>query len=79
VGWSIPSLIAPAGSVGRLGGILNFGGQLSAITAPIVTGYIVSNTHSFAWAFAVATAFLFIGIAGYVFLLGRIEPIPDAI
>ena len=79
VGWSIPSLIAPAGSVGRLGGILNFGGQLSAITAPIVTGYIVSNTHSFAWAFAVATVFLFIGIAGYVLLLGRIEPIPNAI
>jgi MFS transporter, ACS family, D-galactonate transporter len=77
VGWSIPSLIAPAGGVGRLGGILNFGNQLSAIAAPIVTGYIASITHSFAWAFAAATLFLLIGIAGYVFLLGRIEPIPD--
>jgi ACS family D-galactonate transporter-like MFS transporter len=70
VGWSIPSLIAPAGSVGRLGGILNFGNQLSAIAAPIITGYV-------AWAFAAATLFLLIGIGGYVFLLGRIEPIPD--
>ncbi len=77
VGWSIPSLIAPAGGVGRLGGILNFGNQLTAIAAPIVTGYIVSITHSFSWAFAAATIFLLTGISGYVFLLGRIEPIPD--
>ena len=79
VGWSIPSLIAPAGGVGRLGGILNFGNQLSAIVAPIFTGYVVSATHSFAWAFVAATVFLLIGIAGYVLLLGRIEPIPDPI
>jgi len=77
VGWSIPSLIAPAGSVGRLGGILNFGNQLSAIIAPIVTGYVITATQSFAWAFVVATVFLLIGIAGYIFLLGRIEPIPE--
>jgi MFS transporter, ACS family, D-galactonate transporter len=73
--WSIPSLIAPEGSVGRLGGILNFGNQLAAIAAPIATGYIADATHSFAWAFAAAAAFLLAGIAGYVFLLGRIEPI----
>ena len=58
VGWSIPSLIAPEGSVGTLGGILNFGNQLSAIAAPIVTGYVVAATHEYAWAFVVATAFL---------------------
>jgi MFS transporter, ACS family, D-galactonate transporter len=73
--WSIPSLIAPEGSVGRLGGILNFGNQLAAIAAPIATGYIADATHSFAWAFAAAAAFLLAGIAGYVLLLGRIEPI----
>jgi MFS transporter, ACS family, D-galactonate transporter len=74
--WSIPSLIAPEGSVGRLGGILNFGNQVAAIVAPIATGYIADATDSFAWAFAAAAAFLLVGIAGYVFLLGRIEPIP---
>jgi MFS transporter, ACS family, D-galactonate transporter len=79
VGWSIPSLIAPEGSVGRLGGILNFGNQLSAIIAPIVTGYIASATHSFAWAFAAAAAFLLLGVASYIFLLGRIEAIPDPV
>jgi sugar phosphate permease len=77
VGWSIPSLIAPRESVGTLGGIMNFCNQLSAIAAPIVTGYVVRATHSFAGAFAAATIFLLIGIAGYVFLLGRIEPIAE--
>jgi MFS transporter, ACS family, D-galactonate transporter len=77
VGWSIPSLIAPRESVGTLGGIINLCNQLSAIAAPIVTGYVVQATHSFAWAFVVATLFLLAGIAGYVFLLGNMAAIPE--
>jgi len=77
VGWSIPSLIAPRESVGTVGGIINFCNHLSAITAPIVTGYIVQATHSFAGAFVAAAAFLIIGIGGYVFLLGNMQPIPE--
>jgi len=77
VAWSIPSLIAPKESVGTLGGILNFGSQLSAIAAPIATGYVAQSTHSFFWAFAAAALFLAVGVAGYLFLLGRIEPIPE--
>jgi MFS family permease len=76
VGWSIPSLIAPRGSVGTLGGILNFANQISGIAAPILTGYLVTARHSFTLAFAVAAAYLAIGIAGYIFLLGNIERIP---
>ena len=77
VGWSIPSLIAPRESVGTLGGILNLCNQLAGIAAPVATGYVVQATHSFSGAFIAATAFLLVGIAGYVFLLGRIEAIPD--
>jgi ACS family D-galactonate transporter-like MFS transporter len=77
VAWSIPSLIAPRESVGQVGGIINFGNQISAIAAPIITGYIAAATHSFAWAFAAAAAFLLLGVAGYVLLLGRIDAIPE--
>lgn len=77
VGWSIPSLIAPRESVGTVGGILNLCNQLAGIAAPIFTGYIVQSTGSFSGAFISATAFLVLGILGYVFLLGRIEAIPD--
>lgn len=76
VGWSLPSLIAPSGSVGTLGGILNFSNQISGIAAPIVTGYLVTARHSFGLAFGVAAIYLAIGIAAYVFLLGDIERIP---
>jgi ACS family D-galactonate transporter-like MFS transporter len=77
VAWSIPSLIAPRNSVGRVGGILNFCSQIAAIAAPIVTGYIVALTHSFRWAFAGASLFLLVGIAGYGLLLGDMKPIAD--
>ncbi len=74
VGWSIPSLIAPRSSVGSVGGIVNFSNQLSGIAAPIVTGYLVAAHQSYAWAFGVSAIYLLVGIAGYVFLLGKIEP-----
>ena len=77
VAWTVPSLISPRESVGTLAGIVNLCGQIAAISAPIITGYIVSGSHSFAAAFVTATAILMLGIAGYVFLLGRIEPIPE--
>jgi MFS transporter, ACS family, D-galactonate transporter len=77
VGWSIPSLIAPRESVGTLGGIMNFANQIAGIAAPIATGYISAATHSFSLAFGAAAAFLAVGIASYIFLLGKIEPIPE--
>ncbi|MGA8270542.1 MAG: MFS transporter [Candidatus Sulfotelmatobacter sp.] len=77
VAWTIPSLISPRESVGTLAGVVNLCGQISAISAPIITGYVVSASHSFATAFVTATVILLLGIVGYIFLLGRIEPIPE--
>jgi len=74
VGWSAPSLIAPRGSVGRVGGILNFSNQISGIAAPIVTGYLVEARHAFTMAFAVAAAYLVVGIGAYLVLLRDVEP-----
>ena len=75
VGWSMPGLIAPRESVGTIGGIMNLSNQLSGIAAPIVTGFVVAATKEFEWAFLVASAYLFIGIAAYIFLLGDMAPI----
>ena len=75
VGWSLPSILVPDASTGRVGGIINFSNQISAILAPTITGFIVQKTHNFFWVFAIAGIYLAIGIAAYVFLLGRIEPI----
>ncbi len=73
--WSIPSLLAPSGGTGRLAAIVNQMNQVAAISAPIATGYILHARHSFAGAFLVAAGLLVVGIASYVFLLGRIEEV----
>ncbi|HTC42406.1 MAG TPA: hypothetical protein VK703_12575 [Candidatus Acidoferrales bacterium] len=63
--------------MGTVASIANMSGQFAAISAPIITGYIVSATHSFDSAFITAAVILFVGITGYAVLLGRIEPIPE--
>lgn len=75
VSWSLPALVAPPGAVGRVAGMMNLSSQLSAISAPVITGYLYSGTHSFVIAFSVPVIYLFAGILGYLFLLGRVEPI----
>jgi MFS family permease len=77
VGWSIPSLIAPRGGTGTIGGIMNFLNNMMGVVAPVTTGYIVGATGSFVGAFLAAGIVLVIGIVAYVAILGRIEPIAD--
>jgi MFS family permease len=77
VGWSIPSLIAPRGGTGTIGGVMNFFNNLMGAIAPAVTGFVVGATHSFSLAFLVAGVVLLIGIFSFVIVLGRIEPIPE--
>jgi ACS family D-galactonate transporter-like MFS transporter len=77
IGWSIPALIAPRGTVGSVGSIMNFANNIMSIVAPIVAGYVVASTGSFDNVFLIAAGVLVVGILSYVFLLGRIEPIPE--
>jgi hypothetical protein len=56
---------------------MNFANNLMGAAAPIVTGFIVGATDSFANAFFVAGVILVVGIVSFVFVLGKIEPIPD--
>ena len=73
--WSLPGILVPPTSTGRLGSIVNLGGQVSALAAPVVTGYLSGRTNSFGSAFGVAGVLLLFGIGSYALLLGRIEPI----
>ena len=74
IAWSIPSLIAPKGTVGSVGGIMNFLGNVSGIVAPIVAG-IVADRASFAANFLITGAILLAGLACFLLLLGKIEQI----
>jgi MFS transporter, ACS family, D-galactonate transporter len=75
VWWSMPPLIAPKGGVGTMGGIMNLSNNMMGGVAPIVTGYIVGYTHSFADAFFVAGSVLLFGMVVFVLLVGPIEPL----
>ena len=76
IAWSIPSLIAPKGTVGTVGGIMNFLGNLAGIIAPIVAGVVADRT-GFGVNFLITGAILLVGIFCFLFILGRIEQIED--
>ncbi|HWF66194.1 MAG TPA: MFS transporter [Acidobacteriaceae bacterium] len=75
IAWSLPSILVSPANTGKAGGIMNFGTQFAAISAPIITGYLTHWTHSFAAAFALAAVLQLGGIAAYALLLGKIERI----
>lgn len=79
IGWSIPSLIAPKGGTGTIGGIMNFLNNMMGVIAPIVTGFVIGASNNFETAFLIAGIMLLIGIFFYVVALGRIEPIRPAL
>jgi hypothetical protein len=77
VGRSLPSLIAPTGDTGTVGGIMNFANNTMSAVAPIVTGYIVGSTQSFSNAFWWGGCHSVHRHITFAFMPGRIEPIPD--
>jgi MFS transporter, ACS family, D-galactonate transporter len=77
IGWSIPGLIAPKGTVGAVGSIMNFFNNLAGIAAPIAAGFIFQSTGSFAANFLVAGAILVLGIICFLLFLGKIEQIKE--
>ena len=71
---ALPIDLALGSGVGALSSIQNFFGNIGAVSAPIVTGYLVSSTGSFTTALVVAGAMAAFGAAAYLFILGDLEP-----
>ncbi|MDR3537392.1 MAG: MFS transporter [Acetobacteraceae bacterium] len=74
--WVLVSSIAPARLIGLSGGCFNFFGNLSAFTVPMVIGYLV-NGSDFSPALSFIAALALIGALSYIFLLGKVERLPD--
>jgi len=75
IGWSIPALIAPKGTVGTVGSFMTFFNNIAGIIAPIAAGFIFSGTGSFAINIIVTGVILILGILCYLLLLGKIDQI----
>jgi MFS family permease len=73
--WAITQTLAGPAAAGRWTGFQNFAGNTAGIVAPTLTGWILSRTGEFDWAFLVTVGIALIGMASWIFLVGRVEPV----
>ncbi|NMP24110.1 MFS transporter [Sulfobacillus harzensis] len=67
--WATSSEIAPRGQKASVAGMQNFGGNVGAFLAPLVTGILVQATHSFVAALVLSGVLAFIGAVLYFVML----------
>ncbi len=78
--WSLPGDVAPTRAhVASIGGIQNFASNLAGVVTTSFTGMMLTITHgSFVIPLATAGLLCLLGAASYLFIVGRIEPLPVA-
>lgn len=73
LGWAVVSDTSPKEAGGLSGGLFNTFGNTAGITTPIVIGYIVQATGSFAGALMFIGANAAAAIFSYLFIVGEIK------
>jgi ACS family glucarate transporter-like MFS transporter len=73
LGWAVVSDTSPKEAGGVSGGLFNTFGNLSSITTPIIIGYILAATGSFAGALVFVGANALVAAFAYLVIVGRIE------
>jgi ACS family glucarate transporter-like MFS transporter len=73
LGWAVVSDTSPKEAGGLSGGLFNTFGNTAGITTPIVIGYIVQGTGSFAGALVFVGANAAMAIVSYLFIVGDIK------
>ncbi len=71
---SLPMDLAPEETVSSVSSLQNFGGNLGASFAPLVTGLLYGSLHNFRIALIVTGLVALVGAFAYLFLLGRVRP-----
>ncbi len=72
--WATVPIAAPSQFTASLGSIQNFGGYLGGALAPLLTGYIVGRTGSFAQALTLSAVISLVSGCAYLLLVR--QPIP---
>ncbi|MDE1190377.1 MAG: MFS transporter [Pantoea sp.] len=70
--WVFVTALAPRHLIGLAGGVFNFTGALSSIVVPIAIGALIDGDN-FAPALAFIAVLAAIGIASYLFIVGKID------
>ncbi|VXC69839.1 putative D-glucarate transporter [Burkholderia sp. 8Y] len=73
LGWAVVSDTAPKQASGLCAALFNTFGNTAGITTPIVIGYLVQGTGSFAAALVFVSVNALIAIICYLFVVGKIE------
>jgi len=73
LGWTLITDVAPKELIGLTGGVFNLCANLAGIVTPLVVGFIVATTGSFAWALAFIAFLAATGALSYIFLLGDVR------
>jgi ACS family D-galactonate transporter-like MFS transporter len=73
LGWTLITDIAPKRLIGLTTGLFNLCANLAGIVTPLVVGFVVKVTGSFAWALAFIAALALGGVISYIFVLGDVR------
>jgi len=73
--WAVTQSIAGPPNIGRWAGMQNLVGNLGGVASSALTGWIVTVTGSFNWAFGIAAGVMLLGILIYVFVVRSLDPI----
>jgi MFS transporter, ACS family, D-galactonate transporter len=76
IGWSLVSTVAPERLIGLTGGMFNFISNCGAFITPMVIGLLVRG-NSFSLPLIFISSMGVMGICSFVFLVGKIERIPE--
>ncbi|MFY0576319.1 MFS transporter [Cystobacter fuscus] len=73
LGWAVMSDTSPKQIAGLSGGVFNTFGNLAGITTPIIIGYILKQSGSFAAALVFVGANALLAIVCYLLVVGEIR------
>ncbi len=74
--WSLVSAMAPERLIGLTGGVFNFAGNLAAVVVPLSIGFLIKG-NDFTRPLIAVSAMGLMGVASYVFLVGKIERVAE--
>lgn len=73
LGWAVVADTAPKEIIGTTGGLFNSLGNIAGIITPVVIGYILQNTNSFANALIFVGAHGIVAVLSYWLIVGKIQ------
>jgi MFS transporter, ACS family, D-galactonate transporter len=73
--WALTQTLLPRSAAGRVAGVQNTALNLAGIIAPILTGWLKQVTGSYTVPMQTIGIFLLAGIAAYLFLVKRADPV----